>query len=206
MPMLVDHERRRAELVEAVWRVVRRDGVRGASVRGVAREAGLSVGSVRYFFATQDDLLTFAMREVVERVRTRAASEAGVRKALTNAGEPGEAALELLKQVLPLNSEHTTEMRVWFAFITYDAADPVVSGIRQEMDREVHQLCWRCVHDLDKKGVLGHGRDADGEARLLWALVDGMTLRIYLDPESMPPELAVETLRTHLHQLTAPAP
>ena len=57
MPVRLDHDERRTELAEAVWRVIRREGVRGASVRGVAREAGLSMGSVRYFFGTQEELL-----------------------------------------------------------------------------------------------------------------------------------------------------
>ena len=48
MPKIVDHETRREEIAEALWRVVRRDGVRAASVRTIAAEAGWSPGAVRY--------------------------------------------------------------------------------------------------------------------------------------------------------------
>jgi AcrR family transcriptional regulator len=41
--------------------VIRRDGVAAASVRAVAREAGTSMGALRHWFATQDELLHFAM-------------------------------------------------------------------------------------------------------------------------------------------------
>jgi AcrR family transcriptional regulator len=57
MPKLVDHEQRRRELGEAVWRVIRRDGVEAASVRKVAQEAGWSAGALRHYFSTQSELL-----------------------------------------------------------------------------------------------------------------------------------------------------
>ncbi len=68
---MVDIEARRTELAEALWRVIRRDGLERASVRNVAREAGLSMGALRHYFGTQDELLAFAMRLVIERARGR---------------------------------------------------------------------------------------------------------------------------------------
>lgn len=53
MPKVVDHERRREDLARAVWAVVARAGVDGATVRAVATEAGWSIGALRYYFATQ---------------------------------------------------------------------------------------------------------------------------------------------------------
>ncbi len=54
MPKIVDHDARREEIAQALWRVVRRDGIRAASVRTVAAEAGWSAGAVRYYFPDQD--------------------------------------------------------------------------------------------------------------------------------------------------------
>src|SRR5918998_1254214 len=71
MPRQVDPTQRRAELAEAVWTVIRRDGLQRASVRNVAREAGLSMGSLRHYFATQSELLCFAMQLVGDRARAR---------------------------------------------------------------------------------------------------------------------------------------
>ena len=81
MPKRLDAEKRRAELAQAVWRLVLRVGVAGASVRAVADEAGLSMGSVRYFFGTQDELLRFAMSQVIEQAGARVAAKEGERKA-----------------------------------------------------------------------------------------------------------------------------
>jgi len=71
MPKIVDHAARREEIAEALWRVVRRDGIRAASVRTIAAEAGWSAGAVRYYFPDQDGLLSFAMDLVSRRVTER---------------------------------------------------------------------------------------------------------------------------------------
>uniref|UniRef100_UPI0035710C58 TetR/AcrR family transcriptional regulator n=1 Tax=Saccharothrix coeruleofusca TaxID=33919 RepID=UPI0035710C58 len=47
--------------MEAVLRVVERDGVAGVGHRSVAREAGVPTTSTTYYFATLDDLLTAAL-------------------------------------------------------------------------------------------------------------------------------------------------
>jgi AcrR family transcriptional regulator len=71
MPKLVDPDQRRSELALAVWTVIRRDGLQRASVRNVAREAGLSMGSLRHYFGSQSELLCFAMQLVGDRARCR---------------------------------------------------------------------------------------------------------------------------------------
>jgi len=205
MPRLVDHDRRRTELVEAVWRVVLRHGVAGASVRTVAKEAGLSVGSVRHFFADQDELLHVAMREVARRAGTRIAADEDVRRRLAERGEPVEAVARLLEQAMPLTTDQATEARIWFAFLTHDAADPAVDDVRRELDEDLRGLCERSVAALAEAGALGGGRDTAVETTLLWALVDGLTLRILLDPATTPPDAARTALRAHLRQLAQPA-
>src|SRR5918995_4672700 len=109
MPKLVDHEQRRRDLAEAVWRVIRRNGIDQASVRTVAREAGWSAGALRHYFSTQSELLGFAMQLVVERVEGRIA-------ALEPPKEPREAVKQLLHELLPLDDERRAENEVFFAF------------------------------------------------------------------------------------------
>ncbi|GAA3990671.1 TetR/AcrR family transcriptional regulator [Allokutzneria multivorans] len=199
--MPIDHDQRRAELADAVWRIVLREGVPAASVRGVAREAGLSTGSVRYFFTTQDELLRFAMREVVSRAERRVQAGAGWRTREVGEGDPIAAGVDLLKQVLPLDAERLTEARVWFAFTAHGTTDPDVRRIRQEADEGVKGLCRTCVSDLDGLGLLGAGRDLALEAERLWALLDGLTLHVLLAPEPPGPDAVAAVLDRHLRDL-----
>lgn len=64
MPKIVDPGARRRAVADAVLRVIGREGVEGASLRNVAEEAGLAIGSVRHYFRDHDELLLFTMREL----------------------------------------------------------------------------------------------------------------------------------------------
>ena len=103
MPKVVDHEERRRELAQAVWRVIRRDGIDGASVRTIAREAGWSSGALRHYFETQSALLTFAIGLVVDRIEARIA-------ALELPADPRAAVERLLLELLPLDEERHAEL------------------------------------------------------------------------------------------------
>src|SRR5436309_895753 len=103
VPKIVDAVARRQEVVEAVFRIVAVDGLERASLREVADEAGLAVGSVRHYFSSSDDLQVFAFAAVVDRIVAR------LEKALMDveAAESGSpehhwAVLTLLGQLLPL--------------------------------------------------------------------------------------------------------
>jgi AcrR family transcriptional regulator len=102
VPKLVDHEERRRELGDAVWRVIRSRGVDGASIRTVAREAGWSPGALRHYFSTQSELLTFAMQMVVERIEARVS-------ALEPPADPRRAVEQRLHELLPLDKERRAE-------------------------------------------------------------------------------------------------
>src|SRR5215467_14024866 len=134
MPRVVDHAQRRTELAEAVWRVIRRDGVEHASVREVAREANLSMGSLRYFFDSQDGLLRFAMQEVMRRVQARIEAGAAAREAAMRGGKTGEVVVGLLEQVLPVDDERLAEAQIWLAFTPRALIDPHMQALRREAD------------------------------------------------------------------------
>lgn len=205
MPIRLDHDERRSRLARAVWDVVARDGVAAASVRGVAREAGLSMGSVRHSFSTQDELLRFAVSELVENVRRRIDAGAADRAAAAADGGPLDAAVALLGEILPLDDQRLVEARVWAAFTGPGATDPAIATIRHRADEGIAELCRTVVRELDDGGYLHRDRDIDAEARRVHVLVDGMTLHLLLDPTARSADDATAMLRAHLADLQLPA-
>ena len=111
MPKIVDHEERRAELRDAVWRLASRDGLEAVTVRGVADEAGCSTGALVHYFADKEALLQFAFRTVADRIMRRLAA---AEEATT---DPLELARTMLLEGLPLDRERQAEVRLWFAFL-----------------------------------------------------------------------------------------
>ncbi|MDO7881470.1 TetR/AcrR family transcriptional regulator [Salinibacterium soli] len=59
-------EARREALLDAVLRVLERDGASGVTHRSVAAEAGVPVASATYYFATLDDLFVSALRRATQ--------------------------------------------------------------------------------------------------------------------------------------------
>jgi AcrR family transcriptional regulator len=193
MPKAVDRSQRRRELAEAVWRVVRRDGVEHASVRNVAREAGLATGSLRHYFGTQSELLQFAMRTVIQRIEVRVAD-------LRLPPDPLAAAKLSLAQLLPLDGERRAENEVWFAFSAKAMVDAELRALRDDAYDRLRVASQHWIGSL-LPGASEHQRDLETER--LFALIDGLALHAATRPEAATPDRLAATLEHHLDQLAA---
>jgi AcrR family transcriptional regulator len=194
MPRNVDPERRRAELAEAVWTVIRRDGLQRASVRNVAREAGLSMGSLRHYFATQGELLCFAMQLVGERARARV-------RAIEPADDPRETAERLLRELVPLDEERRAEAEVWLAFTGHALVDPDQRAIHQRIHDELNGACTTAITLLADAGLVPGDLDVALEAARLHAILDGLAIHAVMRPERVPPSRITAVIAHHLDSL-----
>ena len=194
MPKLVDHEQRRAQLAEAVWTVIRRDGLPRASVRNVAREAGLSMGSLRHYFATQSELLCFAMQLVGDRARARIRS-------LEPAADPRHQAERLLHQLVPLDDERRAESEVWLAFTGHAQVDPRQRAIYQQIHDQLNGACVSAITLLADAGLTTQGLDVRLEASRLHALLDGLALHAVMRPTVVSPPKITAVIARHLDTL-----
>ena len=194
MPKVVDHEQRRRELAGAVWRVIRREGIDRASVRTVAAEAGWSPGALRHYFASQSELLAFAMRLVVERIEDRIA-------ALDRAADPRRAVEQVLHELLPLDDERRAENEVWLAFSARALIDPELRAQHNEVHDALHQACASSLETLAAAGRAQDGSQTALQVERLHALTDGLAMHTALRPELMPPETIGAALRLHLDTL-----
>lgn len=199
MPRVVDHDERRLELAQALWRVVRRDGVHHVSVRSVAAEAGISPSALRHYFASQDELMGFALRSMVERVTAR------VMPVLTSLnGRDG--AVRILGELLPLDAERRAEVEVYLAFIGRAHADPTLRAIQDESERASGEAVLFAVRLLADAGLLGPRRTVAAEAQRLYPLIDGLALHGTLWPQRYPASLLRRVLEAHLDELCTPMP
>jgi AcrR family transcriptional regulator len=198
MPRFVDPDRRRAALAEAVWTVIRRDGLQRASVRNVAREAGLSMGSLRHSFASQSELLCFAMGLVGDRAAARVA-------ALAPAADPRRAAERLLHELVPLDDERRAESEVWLAFTGHALVDPAQRAIHQRIHDQLKGACARAITILADAGLTANDLDLPLEAARLHALLDGLAVHAVMRPDQLPPARVTAVISRHLDTLTATA-
>ena len=191
MPKIVDHGARRAELARAMWRVVYRDGVGAATVRSIAAEAGWSPSALRHYFATQTELLVFAMEHVQAEAAERIATG-------DRSGSPRQVAQRILEQLLPLDRQRVREAEVWLLLAARAQTDPAARARMAEADDGIRRAAEFAVALLTGKPA------ADPEAVAgLHALLDGLALHALLYPDRMPPARARELLGAHLDALAA---
>ncbi|MFI6824200.1 TetR/AcrR family transcriptional regulator [Micromonospora sp. NPDC050187] len=197
MPKIVDHEARRAELAEAMWRVVYRDGAAAATVRSIATEAGWSPGALRHYFTTQTELLAFAMEHVITKATERFHAEDWT-------GPVREVVQRMLEEFLPLDQQRVREMEVWLLLAARTPADRVARARVAEADDGVRRATELAVTALADAGLVAADRDLPSETTRLHALVDGLALHALLHPDLMPPDRVRAALAHHLDDLRRP--
>ncbi|MCP2336399.1 TetR/AcrR family transcriptional regulator [Actinomadura rupiterrae] len=209
MPKLVDPGERRREVAEAIFRVARRDGLEHASLRAVAAEAGLAVGSVRHYFDGQADLMIFAMRYFAERAGQRIREAAG-RLRMPDPDAPAAehvTTLELLlAETLPLDDRRREEAEVWLAFVTSARTNPDLRPYAQELYDDLAGMLDKLLAAADGLGALRTGLDLRAERIRLNALLDGLTMHGVLQPQRMGPAELASALRHHLVTITTVPP
>lgn len=194
MPKHVDHDLRREELASAAFRVVSRSGLDGASLRLVSQEAGWSIGSMRYYFATKTELLVFALRHVGDRIEQRIARLSKQRTAL-------ERLREVVDELLPLDEGRRAEANVYVAFLARATVAPELAPVAEGTWRQLHEPLVAHVSAAMLSGELGSDLDAEREASRLHALIDGLTLHLLTAPDGNPPQLVRAVIDQHLDGL-----
>jgi AcrR family transcriptional regulator len=197
VPRLVDHTSRREAVTQALWQVVRRSGIHAVSVRTVAAEAGISPSALRHYFASQDELLGFALQAVVARV------EARLVPSLPDLSGT-EGARTILDQFLPLDEERRAEIEVYLAFIGRAHTDARLRAIRDVADARAREAIRLAVTLLDDAGAFGRGRDHETETSRLYALLDGLAMHGALMSDRYPPEHLRQILGAQLRELAGP--
>lgn len=148
MPKVVDHDRRRVEIIEATWRTIAGTGWDSATMAAIAAEAGFANGALKPYFASKDDLLAAAFDHIY--VQT------GRRMAAATAGKRGLAALRAYcREILPLDGTTRAEARIVVPFWHKALTTPHLAARHEDAMRE-----WR----EQLRRHLAEARDA-GEVR-----------------------------------------
>ncbi len=191
MPRTMDTVARKAQLAEAVWRVILDNGIAAVSVRTVADRAGLAVGSLRHVFPTRAELVTFSAELMVQRATERVL-------AIEPREDPQEYALAILEELLPLKPDSRAELEINLALLAERTAVPELVAVRDEAHRQLAALSARVVELVSgETGTTVAAR----RAQRLHALVDGLALHLVHRPPDADPAWAREILRDEIASL-----
>ena len=183
-PAPVDHEERRRALTRVLLDLVAERGIEGASIRALATAAGVSIGTVQHYFASKDDLLRHAYRQMAAEAGEHAERRAGA------AATPADALREVLLELLPLDRRRERALRIGLAFGVRALQS---SDLAAELQRDTREL----LDGLRELLAAAGAADPRREAIAVMALNDGLSSQLLFDEELTGAE-AVAVLDAHL--------
>lgn len=169
---------REGQIVAAAMRVLSEVGVAGTTLRGVAAEAGIPLGTLHYVFPSKDQLLRAVIAtvidDVVDTVRADLQLDRGVahalRQGVTNFWSTlveSDAGLQIMQYELAMYSVRS-EGSGGLAQLQYERYTALVTEFCAQAAQAAGE---RCAVDFDSLG------------RLALALVDGLIVQYVTSPD-----------------------
>ncbi|MFG2917409.1 TetR/AcrR family transcriptional regulator [Kitasatospora sp. NPDC048298] len=197
MPKLVDHEERRAHIIDALLRSAASSGLHAVTMRSVAVEAGVSVRLVQYYFDTKEQLLLAAMTRLAtrmgERVQRRA-RESGA------AGDPRGIIETVLLEAVPTDEESRAFHLIYTEYAVLSVTDPGLGGQPfLAAPNEMEAFLAAQLTAAQQAGDAAPGLDPRQEAVVLLAVSAGLGLSVLLKQRTA--EEATAVLHYHLGRI-----
>ena len=194
MPKVVDWDERRDEILSATWRVIARDGITGATIRAIAKEANCSRGILGHYFDDKADILGSALVMSHRRV--------GARMDASAAGHRGLGALRIVMlEALPQDEVRDLEAQIEISFWGRALGNPALRELQHaEFDRFAERLRGHLA-EAEKAGELRDGVDIALAAHQLLVLIDGLSAQRVLYPDRVTPDRQQEMLGELLGRL-----
>jgi AcrR family transcriptional regulator len=188
-----NHEARRRDVSEAVWRVLTAHGFGGLTMRALATELGATTGLLTHYFPNKRDLVAHALDLLEQRGAARD----------RRAAEPGLATLRAaLLDVLPLTAEAAGSNRIWMSSWDTALADPGWSADYGRKYARSREKLRDLVAVAQQLGELPAG-DPMRVAAGAHSFVLGLVAQAVFDPAAFPPRHQVELLDDYLSALTS---
>ena len=175
----MDHDARRRDVAEAVWRVLAETGFAGLSLRAVAREMGATTGLLTHYFRSKRELVQHALEVVHERTAPRMAE--------AETPDRGLAGLRTrLRAVLVEDDEGAVLSKVWVGFWDLALADAELGRAEAARYERWRTRLRPLVEEALEAGELAGDRETVVD--VLTAFTHGLVVQALFDPGRFPVE------------------
>ncbi|MEV6682723.1 TetR/AcrR family transcriptional regulator [Streptomyces erythrochromogenes] len=181
MPRTADHELRRRQIASAVTQLIAEGGLDAVTVARTAATAGMSVGLVQHYFRNKDEMLLHAFREISAHIRARV--EARIRDGVEHRRPIARVMAQVMTEYIPLDHARRAEYRVARAFAGRALDAPALAEVDTETARKLREDIARAVHNGKECGEVDEHLDPLSAAVRLAAVMEGLALQVYREPE-----------------------
>jgi AcrR family transcriptional regulator len=198
MPRQVDHNQRRRQIAEAVWRLATRGGLETVTLRQVAAEAGVPPRQLQYYFGARDQLLLGALEILNTDAEQRALERLS---ALGEAPDARATVRGVLLEMLPLDEERRNRNLVHAAYFLRFLTEPALAAVARDALPALDSLLASLLAQAQESGQISRDIDAAAEAAFLAAGADGLQTTVLLGQRT--PEQAVALIDQQLDRVFA---
>lgn len=195
MPKQVNHRERRQSIAHALWSIVDQQGWARATMREVAREAGISLGQLQHYFSSRDEMLVFAIEFAADQTSQRVAQGIAT---LDQPPHPRDALRVVLVELLPLRPDARATSRLHAAYVVEALHDPALHRQVGVGLREGRAMIERLIRQAMDDGQIPPDRDPAIETDLVLALTGFAPL---LELDVIEPHAALAAIDQHLDRL-----
>jgi len=195
MPVFVDHDERRAQVVAVASRLIAEAGLDAVTVRDVANAADCSTAIVSHYFHNKKELLFLTYQASIDRATLRCDAALG---------PDGDDLKAYLAEIMPLDEERLIEWKIWLAFWAKAVADPEIAEAQRICVRRTRHNITKVLNALQARGALIPDLDMQHEVRRILTLIMGMAVQVMFDPEDWPIERRHSLIDTEIRKLYRP--
>lgn len=198
VPRRLTAEARRAHILQAARTVIVAQGLAGVSVRDIAREAGISSGTVSHHFASVDDILAAVLRAESDRFQATKV------QALAKRRSPLDGLLRLGDALLADRRDVREYWSIWLEHWARAPHDPALAAWQSRRYRTWREVVAGLVDEGVTSGELGAVVPADVATELV-ALIDGLALQAFFSRSDLTPRAARMRFRVAVRERVCPA-
>jgi AcrR family transcriptional regulator len=187
---------RRRELIRVMADLVAEEGIDGATIRKVARRAGVSTGMVSHYFPAKRDLIMAVHATLGDEFRRRVDAQAGE--------EPGPERLRTMLKSALSEKVRTLPSSFWLEYVAEASRDEELGRYYVERFERNNAVLKRSVESGIERGEFSAGHDPEVIADILQAVLFGTRVLFGVERGQMTEERAARMAETIL-QLIAGA-
>ncbi|MGB8404263.1 MAG: TetR/AcrR family transcriptional regulator [Mycobacterium sp.] len=178
MPRPSVEAERRSQILSAACAVIASVGIPALRLSDVARAAGVSSGTVHYYFETKKDVITAAFEFNLTDSLAR-------RHELLASGKDSLAILnDLVESYLPKDELSVRAWKVWLAIWAEGTRDPVLQDINDRLYGQWREVVAGVIGAAQREDLARSG-DPVVLANMLIGVLDGLAVQVLLESPAM---------------------
>jgi AcrR family transcriptional regulator len=196
MPRPSVEAERRPQILSAACEVIAQIGIPALRLSDVAKEAGVSAGTVHYYFETKRDVITAAFE-------FNLADSLARRQELLDSEKDSLAILHsLVESYLPTDERSQRAWKVWLALWAEGNRDPVLQEINDRLYSQWRDVVAGVIRAAQHEEVARPG-DPVVLANMLIGMLDGLAVQVILGSASMSLDAMRETCKAFIGDVIA---